>query len=85
MNPTYASRTSWNLPLAFVRSGYVNGDSGSAKLIGNEGFIRSRTVKSTIGAYYLYFNPTEVYPTSSSSFYGYWSGRPLRCLYPGSA
>lgn len=70
------------LPLAFVRSGYVYLNNGYANLVGSYGYYWSRTSSSSAGAYYLYFNTSNVYPSDSFSRYG---GRSLRCLYPGNA
>ena len=68
--------------LAFVRSGYVNVNDGKAYNVGNSGCGRSRTASSSTYAYILYFYTTSVNPSSND---GRYSGRPLRCLYPGSA
>ena len=79
---TTGTTTIVQLPLAFVRSGYVNVNDGKVYSVGSSGYGRSRTASSSSGAYYLTFNPTDVYP---SYYYHRWYGFPLRCLYPGSA
>lgn len=70
------------LPLAFVRSGFVNTNSGIISNIGNRGDVLSRTIKSSSGAKTVYFPLTTVNPSESNARY---FGFPLRCRYPGSA
>ncbi len=53
-------------PLAFVRSGNVDLNSGSASGVGRDGYGRSRTARSSTGAYYLSFNPTDIYPSGTN-------------------
>ena len=79
---TSGATTIVQLPLAFVRSGYVNVNDGKVYVVGLSGYGRSRTASSSTDAYYLYFYPTDVYPSYSNRR---WYGFPLRCLYPGSA
>ena len=70
------------LPLAFVRSGVVWPGDGQVGYVSYYGYSWSRTSESSTDAYYLSFGTTNVNPSYSSvRFYG----RPLRCLYPGSA
>lgn len=66
------------LPLAFVRSGYVALSNGYVVSVGSYGYNWSRTSKSSPYAYLLNFYTSYVNPSSSSSRFG---GRPLRCLY----
>ena len=70
------------LPLAFVRSGYVNLDNGRVNLTGYEGDVWSRTAISSTTARVLYFNTTNVTPSDN---YNRYYGFSLRCLYPGNA
>ena len=68
--------------LAFVRSGYIYLDHGAIADTGNGVGYRSRTAWFAEQSYLLLSDTTYVYPSS----YGQrWVGRPLRCLYPGSA
>ena len=71
-----------DLPLAFVRSGYVYLSYGYVSNVGEYGRAWSRTPKSSTHAYYLGMHPTYVNP---SDYYIRYGGFPLRCLYPGSA
>ena len=70
------------LPLAFVRSGWVSPGYGYAYGFGSHGYVWSRTTSSSAPAYDLGITPSGVYSESdnSSRYYGY----SLRCLYPGS-
>ena len=68
------------LPLAFVRSGWVNVESGAVWYVGNSGYGWSRTAKSSTTAYFLGMNPTVVDPSGNNHR---WVSLPLRCLYPG--
>ena len=70
------------LPLAFVRSGWVNIGNGYTNNVGERGYGWARTSNSSTYAYSLYFNTAYVRPSNSNDRY---SGFPLRCLYPGSA
>ena len=79
---TTGATTIVQLPLAFVRSGVVWPDDGRVGNVGNGGYSWSRTSRSSTYAYYLYFYTANVSPSSN---YNRFDGRPLRCLYPGSA
>ena len=70
-----------SLPLAFVRSGYVNLNAGMAYGVSRYLYGWSRAAESLAGAYSLGVNPTEVYPSANNYR---WNGFPLRCLYLGS-
>ena len=70
------------LPLAFVRSGYVNLSGGYVYNVGNGGYYWSRTASSSTGARYLYFGPTGVNPSGYN--YRYY-GLSLRWLYQAKA
>lgn len=71
------------LPLAFVRSGYIRLQDGQAQNVGLEASTRSRTSSSAAYAYYLNSNDTGVNP-SDINYYRY-RGFPLRCLYQAKA
>ena len=71
-----------DLPLAFVRSGYIYPPDSVVNNVGISGGWWARTVYSSIDAYYLYLYSTSVNPSSN---YRRIHGFPLRCLYPGSA
>ena len=71
-----------SLPLAFVRSGYVNLNDGKAYAVGRNLYGWSRVTKSLANAYGLGVSPTVVYPSDGN--YDRWRGFPLRCLYLGS-
>ena len=79
---TTGATTIVQLPLAFVRSGYVSLGYGQARNAGEYGCGWSRTAISSSYAYYLYMGTTNVNP---SDYNNRWNGFPLRCLYPGSA
>ena len=79
---TSGATTIVQLPLAFVRSGYVCLSYGYVSNVGEYGCAWSRTPKSSTHAYYLGMHPTYVNP---SDYYIRYGGFPLRCLYPGSA
>lgn len=74
------------LPVAFVRSGWVNVSAGYMDSSDWDlGDYWSRTAGSATNAYYLNFYPgigssSDVDPSTSSSRF---SGFPLRCLYLG--
>ena len=70
-----------SLPLAFVRSGYVNLNAGMAYGVSRYLYGWSRAAESLAGAYSLGVNPTEVYPSANNYR---WNGFPLRYLYLGS-
>ena len=77
---TTGATTIVQLPLAFVRSGYVytnSGAVGSVGYVGNNGYSWSRTSRSSTSAYRLNFNATDVYPSGNGNR---WYGFPLRCL-----
>ena len=71
------------LPLAFVRSGYVNLNNGYVDNVGSNGYNWSRTASSSTGARNLNFSTTGVSPSAYSSRYlGFslrWLGLPVRC------
>ena len=68
--------------LAFVRSGYVSISNSSLYAAGSIGYNWSHTSDSSIEAYRLSLDSTDIYPLFSSHRF---NGFPLRCLYPGSA
>ena len=70
-----------SLPLAFVRSGWVDIGGGAASGVGRSLYGWSRVSSSITGAYALYVAPTAVDPSSSGNR---WHAFPLRCLYLGS-
>ena len=81
---TSGATTIVQLPLAFVRSGWVNVNAEYATYqahLGYNGNYWSRTAVSSAYAYYLDFSPTDVYPSYS---FDRWYGFPLRCLYSGA-
>ena len=78
---TSGATTIVQLPLAFVRSGYVILGHGQARYAGEYGYGWSRTAYSSANAYDLYMYTTSVNP---SDYYLRYYGFPLRCLYPGS-
>ena len=65
------------ITLAFVRSGNVNLNSGSANNVGNNAQLWSRTSLSSTNAYNLNTNPGNVNPSNNGNRY---IGRSLRCL-----
>ena len=70
-----------SLPLAFVRSGYVNLLNGQTRYVGHEASIRSRVAGTAAYAYYLASYDTSVYTSGNAvRYYAF----PLRCLYLGS-
>ena len=76
---TTGATTIVQLPLAFVRSGYVytnSGAVGSVGYVGNNGYSWSRTSRSSTSAYRLNFNTTGVYPSGNGNR---WYGFSLRC------
>ena len=66
-----------SLPLAFVRSGFVDVGYGYVGSAGYVTTLRSRTSVSATDACILYSNPTIVGPSDGAVRY---NGRPLRCL-----
>ena len=66
-----------SLPLAFVRSGYVNLIGGEAYNVGHGLYGWSRVTRSLANAYNLGVNPTNVGPSKYGSRY---HGFPLRWL-----
>ena len=70
------------LPLAFVRSGYVDLYDGRVNDTGYEGDVWSRTSYSSTGARTLYFYTTNVGPSDD---YNRYLGFSLRCLYQAKA
>jgi len=73
-----ATSTLVHLPLAFVRSGWVNVSTtyvGGVRNVGEDGGGWSRTARSATNAYNLNTNPTYVNPSGNSR---HWSGFPLR-------
>ncbi len=80
---TTGATTIVQLPLAFVRSGYVSLYNGQARNAGEYGYGWSRTASNNPNyAYYLGMNTTNVNP---SNYGNRGNGFPLRCLYSGSA
>ena len=80
-NPPTTDKSASNiisLPLAFVRSGYVNLNAGMAYGVSRYLYGWSRAAESLAGAYSLGVNPTEVYPSANNYR---WNGFPLRYLY----
>ena len=67
-----------SLPLAFVRSGWVNLAGGLTDGVGRDGYRWSRTIVSDIHAYDLRIYPTYVLP---SSYNGRRDAFSLRWLY----
>ena len=78
---TTGATTIVQLPLAFVRSGYVYLGNGQARVAGEDGYYWSRTAGSSSGAYSLLMYTTNVNPSNNNNRY---IGRSLRCLYPGA-
>ena len=76
MRTNSGATTIVQLPLAFVRSGYVYLDNGGIGYIGYEGDYWTRTAIFSSYAYYLLFGPTTVTPSDGYDHYG---GFPLRC------
>ena len=70
-----------SLPLAFVRSGWVDIANSAARVVGQYGYRWSRVSKSTTNAYVLAISPTDAFPSSNDIRR---DGFPLRCLYLGS-
>ena len=64
-----------SLPLAFVRSGYINLNLGNVLYAVYETTLRSRSSVSDTDAYYLYSNPTAIDTSGSGAHY---ASRPLR-------
>lgn len=65
------------ITLAFVRSGGVDLNSGSANYVGYYALLWSRTSLSSTYAYNLNTNPGNVNPSNNGNRY---IGRSLRCL-----
>ena len=63
-------------PLMFVRGGVVNPSSG-LDVAGYRGGYWSSIGSNSVYAYYLYFNPDQVYPSYVYYRYG---GYSLRCV-----
>lgn len=78
VSPSAASSNIISLPLAFVRSGYINLRDGKAYVVGRSLYGWSRVAKSLANAYNLGVNPTNVGPSNNNNRY---HGFPLRCLY----
>ena len=55
-----------SLPLAFVRSGYVDTKDGKARVLGGYLYSWSLAARLSSGAYGLAVAPTEVFPSSNS-------------------
>ncbi len=72
-----------DLPLTFVRSGYVYLSSGYINYGGSEGDTWARTAQSSTNARYLRFRTSNIYSSGSNG--DRYLGFSLRCLYPGSA
>lgn len=70
------------LPLAFVRSGYVDIPTSSVKYVSNHAQLWSRTSNSSTLAYELDAGPGYIYASNIGNYY---VGRPLCCLYPGNS
>ncbi len=66
-----------SLPLAFVRSGWVDIAGSAASVVGQYGYHWSRVSNSIAGAYNLSIFPTDV---GSSVTNGRLDAFPLRCL-----
>ena len=56
-------------------------DLGQATVISYSGYVWSRVVESSTGAYYLSLYPADVNSLNRNS---HWLGIPLRCLYNGN-
>lgn len=65
------------LPLAFVRSGYVRLDAGRSDFAGYVSYDWSRVSHSVTAAYFLDVNPSDTFP-SGGGVYGRWAGFPLQ-------
>ena len=65
------------LPLAFVRSGFVVLNNGRVGAIGENSYDQSRVAQATIYTYILYAASISM---SSSGYDARWHGFPLRCL-----
>lgn len=75
---TTGATTIVQLPLAFVRSGYVNVSDSKVHGISYSGYGRSRTASSSTSAYYLGMNPTFVDPSyDNPRWYGFPPPLPL--------
>ncbi len=73
---TTGATTIVQLPLAFVRSGYVHLDSGYVYGVNYEGDNWSRTTYSSASAYRLALYPTGINMNAANRYYAF----PLRCL-----
>ena len=73
---TTGATTIVQLPLAFVRSGYVDLGASQARVIGTNGYSWTRTSNSANDTYSLYFSSSIIYPSNYGNRY---YGRPLRC------
>ncbi len=81
---TTGATTIVQLPLAFVRSGWVNVGTeyeGVVRVIGYHGYGWARTAESSTYAYRLNANPTYIGPLD---YVDRWYGFSLRCHWPES-
>jgi len=74
----FGASTLVHLPLAFVRSGYVDLSVGAIWHANYFGYDRSRTARSIIDAYSLGVGPGEVFPLGGGNRY---AGFPLCCRF----
>ena len=72
--PSSGATTIVQLPLAFVRSGYIYLYHGLLRLIGENGYGWSHTAKSSTNAYYLGMTPADINPSYDNDR---WYGFPL--------
>ena len=73
----HSATTIVQLPLAFVRSGYVHVTNGRISRVGYEGDAWSHTTRSSDVSRYLYFSTSDVNPSDNGNR---WDGFSLRCL-----
>ena len=74
---TSGATTIVQLPLAFVRSGFINPESANLGCTNQYGRYWSRSALSSVGVYYLNFYLSNIHP--SDTYYRYF-GYSLRCL-----
>ena len=79
---TTGATTIVQLPLAFVRSGYVNSNLGRILNPGTEGNSWSQTAATDTDAYYLRINSAQAGAIYYYYYYYRYYGRPLRCRTP---
>ena len=78
---TTGATTIVQLPLAFVRSGYIYPPSGAILNVSANGYSWSKTSKSSTSTYDLGIHPDNANPSDSSNRYDGFPP-PLPCLKP---